>query len=240
MSFLTRLPVGRGTALDADDVAAAGPAFPLVGAAIGAAVGALSFALAHVLPSLLAAGLAVAAGTLLTGALHLDALADVADALGASSRERALSIMRDPTVGAFAAVAVALDLLLKVGALSALATRGRVIELALAAGALSRAAPVLLAAFVPYARPSGGTGLAMTAGGARRAAVAGVVGAAIALVAAGVDGAALMGLTAAVTAMAAIAARRWLGGVTGDVLGATLELAETGSLVLAVGLVVGR
>src|SRR6266498_18912 len=106
LTFLTRIPLARSILLGGDDVARAGVGFPLVGAAIGAASGGLAFGLADPLSPLVAAGLAVAAATLLTGALHLDALADTADALGARSRERALAIMRESTVGAFAVVAL--------------------------------------------------------------------------------------------------------------------------------------
>src|SRR5713226_885335 len=123
LTFLTRIPLGRRLVLDGDDVARAGPAFPLVGAGIGAAVGGIAAALAHPLSPLLAVALALAVGALLTGALHLDALADTADALGARSRERALEIMRDHAVGAYGAVAIALDLLIKGAALSVLVDR---------------------------------------------------------------------------------------------------------------------
>src|SRR5438067_2134852 len=86
VAFLTRIPVGRLVVLDGRDVARGAALFPVVGAAIGAATGATAFGLAKVVPSLAAAGIALALGALLTGALHLDGLADTADALGAWSR----------------------------------------------------------------------------------------------------------------------------------------------------------
>src|SRR4051812_24910218 len=101
VSFQTRLPIGRVVVVDGEDVARAGVAFPLVGAAIGAAVGGVFVGLAPHLSPLPAAGLALVLGALLTGALHLDALADTADALGAATRERALEIMRDHSIGAY-------------------------------------------------------------------------------------------------------------------------------------------
>jgi adenosylcobinamide-GDP ribazoletransferase len=239
LAFLTRIPVGRRVALDGDDVAAAAPAFPLIGAGIGAATGGLAAALAGPLSSLLAAALALALSTLVTGALHLDALADSADALAARTRERALAIMRDHAIGAYGASAIALDLLVKAAALAALAARHQVLAFAIAAGALSRLVPVLLAAALPYARSEGGTGAALAGGRPRRAVLASAVACAIAVAAAGVDGALLAGCAVALALAGALFLRRWLGGVTGDTLGAGLELTETAVLVIAVALAGG-
>lgn len=238
--FLTRLPLARGVPLDADDVSRAGPAFPVIGAGIGTAVGAVAAALAPKLSTLLAVSVALALGALLTGALHLDALADSADALGAQTRERALQIMREPTIGAFGAVAVALDLLIKAGALAALVRDQRAVRFALAAGALSRLVPVLLAAALSYARAGQGTGVALTRSGRLPAILATVIAVAGAVLVAGSDGAALAALTLALTVVVALWLHRWLGGVTGDALGAAVELSETAALVLAVVLVGGR
>src|SRR5579864_5022182 len=144
VAFLTRLPAGRLVVLDGADVARGAALFPFVGAAIGAAVGGVAYGLAQAVPSLAAAGIAIALGALLTGALHLDGLADAADALGARTRGRALEVMRDHATGAYGATALVLDLLVKVSALASLADDHRVVAYAAAAGALSRAAPVVL------------------------------------------------------------------------------------------------
>lgn len=237
LTFLTRIPLGRWLIVDGDDVARAGPACPLVGAGIGAAVGGIAAALAHPLSPLLAVALALAAGTVLTGALHLDALADTADALGARSRERALEIMRDHAIGAYGTVAIALDLLIKAGALSALVSHEHVLRFAVAAGALSRLTPVLLAASLPYARAGGGAGVSLTRGSGLRAAVAAAFALAIAVVVAGIDGAVVAACAAAVAAVLGLVFRRWLGGITGDTLGAAVELSEATVLVFAVALV---
>ena len=90
VSFLTRIPVGSRVDLGPEDVARGAVLFPLVGAGIGALVGVVVVGLDARLSTLLAAAVAVAAEALLTGAIHLDALADSADGLGAGSRERAL------------------------------------------------------------------------------------------------------------------------------------------------------
>src|SRR5207237_6205952 len=110
---------------------------------------------------LVAAAIALTVGALLTGGLHLDALADTADGLGGRSRARALEIMRDHAIGSYGATALGLDLLLKAGALAALDLRTRTIGIVAAAGAPSRAASVALAAALPCPAPGGGTGGAL-------------------------------------------------------------------------------
>jgi adenosylcobinamide-GDP ribazoletransferase len=217
--FLTRLPLGRRLAVDADDLARAGAMFPLVGAAIGALIGAVALLLVHPLGGWLAAVLAIAAAVLLTGALHLDALADSADSLSARTRERAL------------------DLLVKAGALSTLASHHEVVGTAVAAGALSRAAPVLLAAALPYARAESGLGSPLTRGGPGRAAIAAVLAVGIAIAIAGAHGAIVAGVAAAVVVSLAVCYQRWLGGVTGDTLGAAVEVTEIAVFLTAVGLI---
>src|SRR5919106_2431213 len=86
VTFLTRIPLGRGHALGAADVRRGALLFPLIGAAIGAVVGFASVGLHAALPALVAAGLAVALEALVTGGIHLDALADAAGALRGETR----------------------------------------------------------------------------------------------------------------------------------------------------------
>jgi adenosylcobinamide-GDP ribazoletransferase len=144
--------------------------------------------------------------------------------------------MRDHSIGAYGGVALVLDLSLKAGALAALANGGDVVRLAVCAGAASRAVPVVLSATLPYARPGQGTGRALGTSGPLRAGVATVIAAALCVAVSGVDGAVLLGVAAAVTVVVGLLAARWLRGVTGDVLGAAAELAETAALVVAVAL----
>jgi adenosylcobinamide-GDP ribazoletransferase len=238
---LTRIPVGRVIELDSRDVARGAPFYPLVGAGVGALVGLTAKQLEHPLPPAVAAAIALLVGALVTGALHLDALADCADALGGHSREQALRIMRDHTVGAYGVTALILDLLIKGATLAALARSGHVVAAAAAAGALARGAPVLLASALPYVR-SHGTAAALTGQGSRRGAAASAL-VAVTIAAALLAGSgviivvAAVGATAVTTVAAGVLCRAWLGGVTGDVLGATTEFVETMVLVLAVALV---
>ncbi len=224
VTFLTRLPVGGRLALGGEDIQRAGAYFPLVGAAIGAGVAAVA--------NRAGADAGVVAGTLATGALHLDALADVADAGGADTRERALEVMRDPNIGAFGATAIVCELLLKRSALVTLAKQRQGVRAGLAAGALSRATPVLLAAVLPYAR-SEGTAAALSRGGGLRATAAAVIALAVAITALGRDGVRLAAVAGGLTSATAAVLNRWLGGVTGDALGASVELTETALLLLA-------
>ncbi len=233
ISFLTRIPLGRWTELDAADVARGGAFFPVVGAAIGTVVGAIAQSTDSSLTAPVAALLGIAAGTVLTGVLHLDALADTADALTAPRRERALEIMRDHAVGAYGAVALVLDLGVKAAALAALVTHHDALRAAVCAAAAGRAVPVVLSVALPYARPSAGLGRVLSGTGWPRAAVA-VATAVILCVL--LHAALLLPVVAGIAIACGLAAHRWLGGVTGDVLGAAAELSETGALIAAVAL----
>lgn len=236
VGFLTRLPAGRHAGAAPGELARAAPLFPLVGAALGAAVGGTALACAAVLPPLIAGLLAVAVELALTGALHADGLADSADGLGGRDRDHALAIMRDHTLGAYGGSALALDLVVKAAALGTLAQDGAVLAV-VAAFALSRAVALPLAAALPYARPGAGTGRLLTERTGARSAAAGVtIAAGVAVAAIGLHALPLIACAGALTAVVAIAARRRLGGVTGDVMGAAIELSATLGLVVLVAL----
>ena len=145
VTFLTRVPVGRFVRIGPEDVARSAWLFPAVGGAVGAVCGLLADVAADWLPSLAAGALAVGAAALLTGAMHLDALADTADALGGSTRERSLEIMRDHAVGAFGATALIVVCVLDAAILGALAETDDAALVGLAAGAVDepRAASAL-------------------------------------------------------------------------------------------------
>jgi adenosylcobinamide-GDP ribazoletransferase len=232
VAFLTRAPVGRFVALDGTDVARAAPLFPLVGGAVGACAGLLADALAGPLPGLVAGLLAVALAALLTGAIHLDALADTADALGARTRAQALEIMRDHAIGAYGATALVLVLLLDAAVLGALGTQDDAALAGLAAGAAGRATILPIAAWLPSARQGAGQGGALAGLGPGRA-VAGGLLALLLAAPAGAAGLAAVAAAAGTGAALAVFYRLWLGGFTGDLLGAAAKLAETAALVTA-------
>jgi len=236
VAFLTRVPVGRRVALLPADVTRGSALFPLVGAGIGAVAGGVAALAAHVLPPLTAGGLAVAVSALLTGALHLDALADTTDALGGMTRERALEIMRDHQIGSFGAVALVVDLIVRASVIGGLAANGIGVAALAAAGACSRAVAPPLAAALPNARRST-PGHAITHGWSwPTAAAATALGLAIPVLLLGLDGLAVGGVTAVVALVLGLFYYRWLGGVTGDCLGAAIEVAETSALVALLAL----
>ena len=229
LSFLSAVPVGRAVELGQRDLRRGAALMPAVGAVVGALVALVAWGSAQVLPPFVAAGLGIAAGVSVTAALHLDGLGDVADGIGASlAGGDPAHAMRDPRLGTFGIAAVMLDLLLKTSTLSALVVTGFPWPV-VAACTLSRVAPVAMAWRLPYA--GGGTG-SWTAGiGAGTVAIASVIALAIAIPSAGI---ATLGMIVAVVAASTFVgwwSNRRLGGVTGDVFGAAIELGETFALV---------
>jgi len=231
VTLLTRVPLGKRVAVDEGDIARSLAWLPLVGVGLGGAVALAARLLEGRLDDGPVAVLIVAAWALATGAIHLDGLADSADALGVNSRERRLAVMRDPRVGSFGVLAVVFVVLLKVTLVAAVLERGHHLWL-LAIPAVARAAASAVSAGLPYARESG-IGAAMIGGGSRaeRLAVAVATAVVVALACARLRGLLAVGAAALVAIVVAGVAKRRIGGVTGDVLGATIELAECAALV---------
>ena len=239
VAFLTRIPVGRLVEIDAADITRGAPAFPLVGAAVGALVAGTAEGLGHILPSLAAAGIGLAAGAAVTGALHLDALADAADAL-TKRGDAALAAMRDHAIGAYGATALVLDQLVKAAALAGLVVATGAVGPAVAAGALSRAVPFVVARALPTLRQDG-AGASFSSGitlAGTLSATAVAIG--IALLAGPRLGLELTAVAGGIVVIAALFYGRWLGGVTGDLLGAATEIAETTLLVAAAAIIGDR
>ena len=235
LAFLTVVPVGRRIALDGADVARATPVLPLVGALLGAVAGSVAWLLGAALGPA-AAVLAVTVLAVSTGALHLDGLADSADGFGGRTVADRLRIMRDHAVGAYGVVALVLALLAKTAAAASLAGQGDVMAAWVAAGALSRSAGPALAAALPYAHRTAGSGSVLH--GRRvtgRAAAAGTVAVAVTVAVVGSLATVAVAAALAVTVLVGLSARRILGGVTGDVLGAATELSEIAVLLAVAG-----
>jgi len=237
VQFLTRLPVAGGGEWRDERLARSAKYFPLVGILVGAlSAGALLLARQVWPQGALPALLAVAVGVVVTGGFHEDGLADTADGLGGGqTRERKLSIMKDSRLGSYGALALGLVLAAKVLALAQLQPPLAGAAVLVCAHGLARAAAVTMMVATPYAADLDASRLKPSARAARpwEAAVGLLIGAAPLLlldpVVAGVC--VLAGALAA--AWPALAARRLIGGHTGDVAGAVEQAFETGFLLAA-------
>ncbi|MBD8680457.1 adenosylcobinamide-GDP ribazoletransferase [Pseudomonas sp. CFBP 13719] len=197
--------------------------YPAVGLLFGVLLWAASALLAGT-PVLLHAALLLALWVVLSGGLHLDGLADSADAWlgGFGDRERTLLIMKDPRSGPMAVVTLMLVLLLKFCALLALLEQGQQAALMLAP-ILARAAMLGLFMTTPYVR-AGGLGQALADHLPRRAGAWLLAGVALVSLA-------FCGVWISLLVLAGFVALRRqmikrLGGTTGDTAGAMLELLE--------------
>jgi len=202
--------------------------YPLVGLLIGALLLVVHHVTAGIPPGV-RASLLLVMWVLLSGAMHLDGLADTADAWagGHGDRERTLGIMKDPRCGPMGVTVVVLLLLVKFASLSALIeVKNSAARTLVLAPFLGRAALTALFFSTPYVRSSG-VGLALSAQAPRgpAAAIAACACAAVALVA-GREG--LWALVAAIGTFVLLraSAMRRIGGITGDVAGALVELLE--------------
>ncbi len=235
ISFLTIFPIGPANAAASADVAASFGWFPLVGFGIGSMLCALDLLLTPWMGDALRTVLIVLILTAVSGALHLDGLADTADALGAGyNRERALEILRDSSIGSFGAIALFFVIGLKVIAIADASGSQRYAMIYMAPG-LGRWAMVAVASGLDYLRAEG-AGAAMLSRDRRRNLRIATVTAVVALAPLVM----LHALRACVIAAAVTLAlyafyRRWLGGVTGDLIGAAGELVETAVLIALAG-----
>jgi adenosylcobinamide-GDP ribazoletransferase len=232
LGFLSVAPVARRAATAEADLRRGLVWFPPIGALIGAVVAFVGWGAASRVPVPVACVLAVAAGALATGFLHLDGLADTADGIGASlSGSDPRDAMADPRIGTFGVVAIGLDLALKAAAVAALLGRPGFPWEVVAAGALGRVAVLGLVLGRRYGGSDEGSG-AWTREPDRRRCVAGIgIGLSIAALAVGSS----LVVMVAAGAAASIAVGRWstrhLDGMRGDTFGAALELTESLSLV---------
>jgi adenosylcobinamide-GDP ribazoletransferase len=230
--FLTILPVLPRSGAAPEALAASFGWFPLVGFALGAVLVAENLLLTPLFGDLLAAVLLVLTFTVLTGVVHLDALADTADALGAGSdRRRALEIMRDSRIGSFGAVAIVFFIALEMVALATMGEARRAAALWLAPG-LARWAMTAVSWRLDYLRAEGAGTALLGSGEDRNLALSSAV-AAIAALPIFSWRVMVAYLVAAALAVALRAVyRRWLGGVTGDLIGAAGELIEVAVLLV--------
>jgi adenosylcobinamide-GDP ribazoletransferase len=219
VTFLTTLPA-PAFVIPPDGLGRAGRWFPVVGLLIGLLLWGVQAAATRFFAPTLSGVLIVLAWVALTGGLHLDGLADCCDGLLATtSRERRLEILRDPRVGSFGAIGLILTLLIKTSA------AGMAPPFALLLAPVWARWLLLWAARQPQARAEG-MGNSFAAAVTPEVIVVAAALPVLLLFLGDVRG--LIAATGASVAMLAIVrlARQRIGGVTGDVYGLVVEVAE--------------
>ena len=229
VQLLTSFPVSVGRNVGPDRLGRATTWFPVLGLLMGLVLSGLNWVLAWVLPPLLINALLVAALVLMTGAMHLDGLADTFDGTaGYRDREERLRIMHDSRTGAFGVVAIVVVLLVKFAAIGAVPA-SRISAALILMPVLSRWAMVYAIFAFRYARPEGMGAAWKQATGFPQFLGATVV--AVAVAAALIPALSLAGFVALggvwfFTTVMALYLRGKLGGLTGDTYGAINEVME--------------
>ncbi len=229
LALLTRVPLPRLPDAAFARQAQASWAFPLVGLVIGAiAAGAAGIALSMGLPVWIAAGLALTAQIVTTGALHEDGLADTADGFwGGRSVERRLEIMKDSRIGTYGVLALVLSVGLRWAALSVVLSH--TVWGVVAVGVAARMGLPAIMSALPSVRPNG---LSDKVGDPPVSSVllAGFVGLVLVGLILGGTMAPVILATLLALALCGATARAKIGGQTGDVLGATQQITELACL----------
>ena len=235
LTFLTKIPVPGPNKITTDSLVRGSAYYPLVGALLGGILWLFSYLLRFLCghASLPAAALLLTLWVFLTGALHLDGLADTFDGLaGGLTKEDRLRIMQDSSAGSFGVIAIVLTLLLKFSFLQQLPGE-RLLPALLYSPLLSRWSMVVLMYFTPYARKTQSLGKPFVELiGKKQLALSSAL-----TVAAGFLYPQIFFLTLLLPVILLTALLRWfflqkIGGITGDCLGATNELLEIAVLFL--------
>ncbi len=240
LGVLTRLPVYIGAAPEDFSIAEASRFFPIVGALIGLIAGLVLWVGSWFdFPSVILALFSLLAMTGITGALHEDGLADTFDGIGGgTTREQKLSIMRDSQIGSYGVMALLFSFGLRWAALTEITEIGidAAIYALIAAATASRAALPGIMHYIPVAREDG-----LSAGAGKpsfdRAIVAILIGVAFLLFLLGFRTSIVsLGFAVLVTGLFIYFVATRIGGQTGDVLGASQQIAET-TILLAIVMV---
>ena len=227
LQFLTRLPVPQVRGFTPDMISRSTRYYPVVGALVGGVCALVLTGSAQVWDGVLPAMLAIAVGVLVTGAFHEDGLADTFDGLGGGTEPaRRLEIMKDSRIGTFGALGLGLVLALKVAALAQLAPPLAALGLLCAHAGGRTAAVLAMAALAPVGQSAKWSPDRLRP---IEPVLAVVLGAAP-LVLLGAQAAPALALGLALAVLPALAARRLIGGYTGDVLGAVEQMFELGVL----------
>ncbi|MDG1198439.1 MAG: adenosylcobinamide-GDP ribazoletransferase [Actinomycetota bacterium] len=232
--FLTRVPITIGKK-EMPELSRAVPWFPIVGALVGVLVGASYWFLSQIVPGTVAATASISLGVVVTGAFHLDGLADIADAFpGAATVERRLEILKDSRLGTYGTSALVLVLLLEIASLTNLSPLDG-FKVAVAASSLGRASAVLV---MLISRPAQVSGLGVSY-------VSDLIPwrAFIGILAGGILAFGLLGLSGLILILCclppALIIRGWsyrsIGGISGDSLGAVAQVSQMVVVLVSVG-----
>lgn len=231
LQFLTVLPLGGKADIMPQDLAKTMALFPIAGLIQGTLVSLCYWPLSYIMPDSIMAGIVLTFIVILSGALHLDGLSDMMDGLGSrKDKEKTLLVMKDSRIGVFGAISLILLLLLKFELfqyyLILPMTSPSFPALLITMLTASKWSQVLLATLMTAVRPDEGLGQMVNFVGMKELTIASCLTIAIAFLAIGM--ASFIAL-AAVVGLVLLSSVFWnwkLGGINGDIIGGTSEVAE--------------
>ncbi|MBU1055951.1 MAG: adenosylcobinamide-GDP ribazoletransferase [Proteobacteria bacterium] len=223
IQFLTILPAGKTSEFDANKII---PYFPVVGLIIGILVSAFDLIAFYLWPGYLVSILDVMLLAILTGALHIDGLGDMADGLlGHRPKEKALLIMKDSRMGAMGLVTIIFALAVKCGAIASLnESRNFILVLV---PIYSRSTMIFGMKFLPYGRPDGGTAFDFFKESVKPYYFITLIIPIVFSYFLGVKGVILLYGFIIITGVILYYYKRRMGCITGDMLGAMVEITES-------------
>lgn len=232
LQFLTVLPFNIKGKIEEEDFGRSLAYFPVVGLLIGLVLAGAAY-ISSSLPPLAASALILITWVIITGGIHLDGFADTCDGFyGKRPREEILKIMRDSRIGTMGAAGVAMLLIFKFAALSSIQTED-LWKVLIAAAVFSRWGQAFVCSVSEYARAEGKAGYFIKY--AKKTDI--FAGAAFTLILnwflMGLEGIILFTLLSAVIFLFLRYAKRKIGGMTGDTIGAVNEIAEASALLFS-------
>ncbi len=238
MAFLTRLPVPVNEAAGKRPLADVAWAFPVVGMFVGTLAGlALAVGFQFGQHPLVCGLLAIATSVLVSGGLHEDGLADVADGFGSAQKvSDKLRIMHDSRIGSYGVLALVFSIALRTGALAGMTTPTTAVLALITAGALSRSLVVAVMSQMDMAR-SDGLGASAGKPTSESTLVALGLAATTTFLLLGAEGWVILAVALASATFMGFLAKRQIGGQTGDVLGAVQQVTEAAVLLSVVSVI---
>jgi len=232
LQFLTILPIKIKSGFEEKDLGASLGYFPLVGFLIGVLLCAVLFVFAF-LPNLVTSALILITSVVITGRIHLDGFADTCDGFyGSRPKEKMLEIMRDTRVGAMGVIGVATILLLKF-ALIASIPQGSLWKALILMATFARWSQVAACSFSDYARGEGKAKSFIEKSGGKELFLASLFTVAVFVILARFTGIILLGFSLLPVFLFISYVKKRIGGMTGDTVGATSEIAEVSVLFFA-------